>query len=75
MLTNEEILNAFRLTHQNKKELRLVNAFKGLPISFPAIVLSVENEKVTLRVDRSQVVCIYRDHDTYIQGEYFRETV
>ncbi len=75
MMTNEDILKAFRLSLQNKKELKLINSYKGLPISFPASILSVSEENVTLKVDRSQIVCMYRDHDTFVQGEYFTETI
>jgi len=74
-MTNEAILKAFRLSLQNKKELKLINTYKGLPISFPALVLSVEGEAVKLKVDRSQMVCMYHTHSTFVQGEYFQEII
>ena len=75
MMTDEEILKCFELALKLKKEIRLINAYKGLPISFPGQVLSVTGSNVLVKVDRSQIVCMYRDHDTFIQGETFKETV
>ncbi|MCE1251977.1 MAG: PilZ domain-containing protein [Anaerolineae bacterium] len=75
MMTNSDILKAFHLSMQNKKELKLINSYKGLPISFPASVVTLSGDNVTLKTDRSQIVCMYRDHDTFVQGEFFPETI
>lgn len=75
MMTKDEILYGFKYSLSKKKEIRLINSFKGLPISFNAVILSVNGDFVTVGVDRSQIVCMYRDHETFIQGEGFRDTV
>ena len=75
MMTDQEILQAFQQALSKKKEIRLINAYKGLPISFPGTILSITGDTVLVKVDRSQIVCMYRDHDTFVQGESFKETV
>ena len=75
MMTDQEIIQAFQQALSKKKEIRLINAYKGLPISFPGIVLSTTADSALVKVDRSQIVCMYRDHDTFVQGETFKETV
>ena len=74
-MTNEQILAAFKYNFNKKKEIPLINSFKGLPISFNATILAIEGNNVTVKVDRSQIVCMYRDHETYIQGEAFQGSI
>jgi hypothetical protein len=75
MMTEEEILKAFQQAFTQKKEIRLINTYKGLPISFPGSILSVTGDSVLVKVDRTQIVCMYRDHDAFVQGETFKETI
>jgi len=75
MITEEEILIAFQQALNQKKEIKLINTYKGLPISFPASVISVTHDSAMVKVDRSQIVCMYHDHDTFVQGETFKETI
>lgn len=56
-------------------EIRLLNVFKGVPISYPAKVIGLRDGALQIRTERLQIVCLYRERVTYIQGDAFPETI
>lgn len=54
----------------NKTEIRLINVYKGLPISYPAIILAVGSERLHIHTEKTQIICLYRDRQTFIRSPY-----
>ncbi len=50
-----------------KPRIRLQNLYKGMPISNEAEVTEVDGETVLVKSNRYQVVCMYLDHETFLQ--------
>ncbi|MCJ7625800.1 MAG: hypothetical protein MUO76_20095 [Anaerolineaceae bacterium] len=45
--------------------------YKGIPISYPASIKSIGKASVTVRTGKNQLVCLYREKETYIQNISF----
>ncbi len=74
---NEERIILAQLRDIQKKgaEVRLINVYKGFPISFPAKIRSVSDDSALLSVHRYQTVCIRFSRFTYIKSAYLKQTV
>lgn len=57
------------------KEINLLNVFKGIPLSFPAQIASIESEHISVHTDTHQAVCMYLEKFTYIQSSEFPQIV
>jgi hypothetical protein len=69
---NQETIKLFQPVSSENQEIRLVNVYKGIPISYPATILEISSDTMHIKTSRIQVVCLYRDRETYIQSEYPR---
>ena len=70
-----EILNKFRQVLKVNSEIRLVNAYKGIPISNDARILDVSENTLTLKTHRYQIVCLSKFLETYLQSGWLPLTV
>lgn len=50
-----------------KYEIRLINYYKGLPVSYPAQIISIERDTLELDVFPQQAVVMSEQHSTFIR--------
>jgi len=61
-----DILDLLHNYYLNSKEIQLLNTYRGMPISYPAQVLSVSEENVLVGVHQHQAVCLELQRSTFI---------
>ncbi|HEX2994330.1 MAG TPA: hypothetical protein VHP14_05885 [Anaerolineales bacterium] len=54
---------------RNRSEIKLLNTYKGLPISHPANISSVGGSEIQVHSNKYQLACLYHQRETYLQGE------
>lgn len=71
------ILSTFleKMKTKDGSKVSLTNYHKGLPITYPATVLGVENGNVDLDVNAQQSVAIASDHYTLIRSNLFPDPI
>lgn len=57
------------------KKLKLINYYKGLPLSYPATVASIDKGIVDLDVQKEQALAIKASHSVFIRSEIFKHDV
>jgi hypothetical protein len=67
----QRIERTFIRLAQQRKPVKLLNTYKGYPVSHPAIILSAEKGQVKIQTHKHQVLCLNREHDTVMYGEMF----
>ena len=75
MSIEKEILTQLTAIQKQGNDIRLINVYKGFPISFPAKIKSVSSEAVMLSVHRYQTVCIRYSRDTNIKSPYLKQII
>jgi hypothetical protein len=60
------------LTLHKKIEIRLINYFKGLQVSYPAYIVGVDKETIELDVFPEQAVTMAIHHYTFIRSKLFK---
>jgi hypothetical protein len=71
----EEILPILEQLAAQGKEVRLLNIYKGLPISYGAKILAVHGLIADLIVNRYQATCLEAQRQTFLQNEALPHTV
>jgi hypothetical protein len=54
---------------RNRSGIKLLNVFKGLPISYDVHINSVSDSEIQVHSNRYQLACLYYQRETYLQGE------
>jgi hypothetical protein len=54
---------------KNRSEIKLLNVYKGLPISHDVSIHSIGNSEIQVHSSRHQLACLYYQRETYLQGE------
>jgi hypothetical protein len=67
MFKNDPILAWFHDYAHNDQPVRLINTYRGIPIAYPARVITVGTGNVVLGVNEYQAVCLTLDGKTHIQ--------
>ncbi len=75
MDANTEITGLFRQAAQANQSIYLLNVYKGVPISYEANVVDVSWATVKVRTQKYQVVCLYRERETYVQSRTWPHTL
>lgn len=70
-----DIISIFDGIYRKSKEIRLLNVFKGIPIANTAALTDVGVSSINVKTDPFQMVCLYRERQTYIQNEAIPGTV
>lgn len=71
-----EINETFRDLHKKgKNSLKLVNYYHGLPLSFPAQMVSFDHGMLDLDVHPQQAVAIERSHYAFIRCDAFKSDI
>lgn len=54
---------------RNRSEIKLLNIYKGLPISYNVRISSVGDSTIQVHSNKYQLACLYHQRETYLQGE------
>lgn len=68
MVQNNNLYQWMQEVSEAKSNIRLLNVYQGVPISYPASILKVGESTVTVKTDKYQIVCLYHESETFIQG-------
>lgn len=70
------ILDTFKgLFKQGKRDVQLLNYYKGVPLSFPATIKAVERDLLYMDIHPQQAVAFERDRNTFIRCKTFRHDI
>ncbi|PWH18518.1 MAG: hypothetical protein DDG59_06135 [Anaerolineae bacterium] len=69
------ILDLLRRIATAEAEVRLLNVYQGIPIAFPAAIVFVGQNSITVKTERYQLVCLYQEKQTYIQYPGFPSVI
>lgn len=67
----ESIIEGFEFLKINKKEVRLLNFFRGVPVSHNASIFSVSKDRVIFNIHKYQTVALEEENHTAIKSEIF----
>ena len=56
-------------TARNRSGIKLLNVYKGLPVSYDVSIHSIGNSEIQVHSNRHQLACLYYQRETYLQGE------
>ncbi len=68
-MSNLDLYPYLRQIARNQSDIKLLNIYKGLPISYDAQISSVGNSEIQVHSNRAQLACLYYQQETYLQGE------
>lgn len=68
MGSKTELMDVFLQLAAEKAEVKLINNYKGIPVSNEATVEELDDIGVILRVSKNQCVCLELERFTYIQN-------
>jgi hypothetical protein len=64
-----EILEYLREIARNQSAVKLLNVYKGLPISYDTQISSIGESEIRVHSNRFQLACLYYQQETYLKGE------
>lgn len=70
-----EIILVLERLAQDKKEVKLINSHKGIPISYDATIQGFDTEGVIFQVHKYQVVCLELERHTYLYTDLLPSVV
>jgi len=71
MEQHQEICILLRRVVSQPKTISLLNSYCALPISYPILELSVEDDTVIVKAEQIQLLCMSRDKYTYLRNDLF----
>jgi len=74
-IEKREILVVFRQLADSNKAVRLLNVYKGVPISYEAKIIQVADKSALFRTEKIQLVCLAYEGFTHIQSLYLPKIV
>jgi hypothetical protein len=54
---------------KNQSEIKLLNIYRGLPISYAANISSIDDSEIHVTSNRFQIASLYHQRETYIQAK------
>jgi hypothetical protein len=54
---------------RNRSAIKLLNVYKGLPVSYDVSIHSVGDSEVQVHSNRNQLACLYYQRETYLQAD------
>ena len=69
------ILDCLKKLETSGEEVRFINTYHGMPVSYPGRVLSVGVGRVEFYAPQPQIVCMRNDKFTYFKGKELISTV
>jgi len=70
-----EVLGKFRQAASTDRVIRLLNVYKGVPISNDGTIQQIGDKTITLISQKYQIVCLSKYRETYIQSNWLPLTV
>ncbi len=67
----DEIIKIFREIAYEGRKVRLLNLYKGIPVSYAASITSIGEASVTVSTEKIQLVAMYMAKETHIQNIKF----
>lgn len=64
-----DLLELFRNISSNRSGIKLLNIYKGLPITYNTRIVTVGNSEILVPGSRSHIACMYYQGESYLQGE------
>ncbi len=64
-----DILQVLRQIARNQSNIRLMNIYKGLPISYDTNIASIGISEIQVPGNRSHIACLYYQGESYLQGD------
>jgi len=74
-MSNDDIMRRFGMIAEQKKPVRLINTYRGIPISYDAKVITISQGYVALNVHEYQAVCMTLEGKTYAQSDLLPEVL
>ena len=71
MSSNQQIISDLKLMQETDQELELLNTYKGVPLTFKARILSIEEEKAKLCTEDPLAICLEEEKITRLLGNDF----
>jgi hypothetical protein len=75
MAENVDIATLFKRASKANQTIYLLNVYKGVPISYEATLVDVSWATIKIKTQKYQVVCLYREHETFVQSRLWTETL
>ncbi len=69
MFSKDDLLVYFWQTAKNQSAIHLLNIYKGLPITNDANIIGLDGSSIRVTTTKYQIVCLYVERGTYIQGD------
>lgn len=73
MANHDDISQLFASLQEQRKPVRLINTYRGIPISNEAQVITISQGYVAFRVHEYQAVCITLEGKTFVQSDLLPE--
>lgn len=64
-----DLLNILRQITKEQSSVRLMNIYKGLPISYDTVITSVGAAEVQVPCSKNHIACLYHQGESYLMGE------
>ncbi len=75
MSARDDLLRRFQGLAARRGSVRLLNAYRGIPVAHPAVVLAVHQGYVALEVHPHQATCMLLENKTHLLGDIFPQTL
>ena len=75
MISSTDLYALLGQIYRNQSEIRLLNIYKGLPISYDASISSLANSEIHVSSNMYQIACMYHQRETYIQEKQLPYTI
>lgn len=69
MTSSEDLFKVLERLSKDQSGIRLLNIYKGLPISYDASISSVGDSEIHVISNKYQISCLYHQRETFIRGE------
>lgn len=66
-----DLLQLLRQLSRNQSTIRLLNIYKGLPISYDTNIISVGFSEIQVPGSKNHIACLYYQGESYLQGDEF----
>lgn len=64
-----DLLPILRQVARNQSSIKLLNIYKGLPISYDTNIVSVGVSEIQVSGSKSHIACLYYQGESYLQGD------
>ncbi len=75
MAAMSEFEQGFRQIAAANKGIRLINVYKGVPISYEASIVKIDPWSIQVKMALYQIVCLYKERETFIQNSFFPKII